>query len=73
MNYITLIFSICGTDNIIRKHYQNNAQTECGMKQIALYVSLVLSGIVLAIVFGIMLVLRKIAIYRMNHTKSAWV
>jgi len=41
------------------------------MKQIALYASLVLSGIVLAIVFGIMLVLRKMAIYRMNHTKSA--
>ena len=41
------------------------------MRKILLFLTLIGSGIVISVVFGLILMVRKTSIYQMNHMKAA--
>ena len=41
------------------------------MRKIIVLIALFFSGVVLSVAFGLMLVMRKISLYQMNHIKAS--
>lgn len=44
-------------------------QGRISMRKAVVFLALVLSGIALSVVFGLILLMRKLSIYQMNHMK----